>query len=162
MTLTPFSLGSEVGALLKERKHTIGVAESSTGGLINAALVAVPGASAYYLGGEIIYTAVSRDRIAGITAEEMKGMRSASEPYAKLLAKRVREKLGATWGLAETGASGPTGNRYGDKPGHSCIAVSGPMEAVITVETGSPDREANMQEFASRALELLASCLRKD
>jgi nicotinamide-nucleotide amidase len=155
-------LGAEVGALLKERKQTIGAVESSAGGLINAALVAVPGASAYYLGGAIVYTAVAREKLLGITAEEMKGMRSASEPYAKLLASRMREKLGATWGLAETGASGPTGNRYGDRPGHACIAVSGPMEAVITVETRSPDREANMDEFARRALELLASCLRKD
>jgi len=155
-------LGAEVGALLKERGETIAVAESSTGGLINAALVAVPGASAYYLGGGIIYTAVARDQIMGITKEDIKGMRSASEPYAKLLASRVRQKLGATWGLSETGASGPTGNRYGDAPGHACIAVSGPLEAVITVETGSPDREANMLEFACRTLELLASCLRKD
>ena len=160
--MTPFSLGAEVGALLKERGETIGVSESSAGGLINAALVAVPGASAYYIGGGVIYTKMSRDRLLGISDAEMKGMRSASEPYAKLAAKRIREKLGTTWGLAETGASGPTGNRYGDKAGHACIAVSGPMEAVITVETGSPDREANMQEFASRALELLASCLRKD
>ena len=155
-------LGSEIGALLKERGETIGVTESSAGGLINAALVAVPGASAYYIGGGIIYTRMSRDKLLGISDAEMKGMRSASEPYAKLAAKRIREKLGTTWGLSETGASGPTGNRYGDKPGHACIAVSGPMDATITVETGSPDREANMQEFARRALELLASCLRKD
>ena len=155
-------LGSEVGALLKERKQTIAVAESSAGGLINASLVAVPGASAYYLGGGIIYTALSREKLLGIKAEDVRGMRSASEPYARLLALRVREKLGATWGLSETGASGPTGNRYGDAPGHACIAVSGPMDVVITVETGSPDREANMREFTRRALELLASCLRKD
>jgi PncC family amidohydrolase len=154
-------LGSEVGALLKERKQTIAVAESSAGGLINASLVAVPGASAYYLGGGIIYTALSREKLLGIKAEDVRGMRSASEPYAKLLAHRVREKLGATWGLSETGASGPTGNRYGDAPGHACIAVSGPMDVVITVETTSPDREANMREFTRRALELLASCLRK-
>ena len=154
------ALGSAIGALLKERKHTIAVTESSAGGLINAALVAVPGASSYYLGGAIIYTAVSREKILGITKEEMKGIRSASEPFARLLAARVREKVGATWGLSETGASGPTGNRYGDAAGHACIAVSGPVEAVITVETGSPDREANMREFTRRALELLASCLK--
>ena len=130
-------LGKAVGALLKERKQTIAVAESSAGGLINAALVAVPGASAYYLGGGIIYTKTGREALMGIAREDVKGMRSASEPYAQLLAKRVREKLGATWGLSETGASGPTGNAYGDAPGHACIAVSGPREAVITVETAS-------------------------
>ena len=155
------SLGAAVGALLKERKQTIAVAESSAGGLINAALVAVPGASAYYLGGAIIYTKAGRREIMGISSLDVKGMRSASEPYAQLLARRVREKLGATWGLSETGASGPTGNSYGDAPGHACIAVSGPVDAVITVETGSADREANMREFARRALALLEECLRK-
>jgi PncC family amidohydrolase len=154
-------LAGRIGALLKERKQTLGVAESSAGGLINAAVVAVAGASAYYLGGVVIYTAASRGGLLGITNEEMKGLRSASEPFAKLLAQRVRTKLGATWGLAETGASGPTGNRYGDAPGHACIAVSGPVEAAITLETGSDDREANMDVFARKALELLESCLRQ-
>lgn len=154
-------LGSRLGALLKERKQTIAVAESSAGGLINAALVAVPGASAFYLGGGIIYTKVGREALMGIAREDVKGMRSASEPYAQLLAKRVREKLGATWGLSETGASGPTGNSYGDAAGHACIAVSGPVDAVITVETGSGDRQANMREFTRRALALLESCLRQ-
>lgn len=154
-------LGESVAALLKARKHTIAVSESSTGGLISAALVAVPGASAYYLGGAIVYTGFSRKEFLKIEKQDLNGTRSASEPYAQLAARRVRENLGATWGLAETGASGPTGNRYGDKPGHACIAVSGPHEAVITLETGSADREANMQRFAQRALELLESCLRK-
>jgi len=154
-------LGAAVGELLKDRKHTLAVAESSAGGLINAALVAVPGASSYYLGGAIIYTAAGRSALLGITPEDMAGMRSASEPFARLLAQRAREKLGATWGLAETGAAGPTGNRYGDAPGHACIAVSGPVEASITLETASADREANMWRFAREALSLLESCLRR-
>lgn len=154
-------LGLSVGELLKARKHTVAVSESSAGGLINAALVAVPGASAYYLGGAVVYTGVSRLKLLQIEKEQMKGIRSASEPYARLAARHIREKLGATWGLAETGASGPTGNSYGDAPGHACIAVSGPVEAALTLETGSADREANMLEFARRALVLLESCLRK-
>src|SRR5690349_12328576 len=154
-------IGTAVGELLKARKHTIAVSESSAGGLINAALVQVPGASAYYLGGAVVYTGASRLELLRIQREEMKGIRSASEPYAQLAARRIREILGATWGLAETGASGPTGNRYGDAAGHACIAVSGPLEAVLTLETGSADRTANMEEFARRALELLESCLRK-
>jgi PncC family amidohydrolase len=153
-------LGSAAGALLKSRGETIAVAESSAGGLINAALVAVPGASAYYIGGSVIYTPKSRAMF-GIAKEEMSDVRSASEPYAKLLAARARRNLGTAWGLAETGASGPTGNRYGDAAGHACIAVSGPVEAVITVETGSEDREANMWEFTRRALALLEDCLRR-
>ena len=150
-----------LAALLREKKHTVAVADSSAGGLINAALVAVPGASAFYLGGCIVYTVNAREGVLGLTRDDVRGMRSASEPYAQLLARRVRERLGATWGLSETGASGPTGNRYGDAPGHACIAVSGPVEAVITLETGSADREANMQAFARRALALLEECVRK-
>jgi PncC family amidohydrolase len=154
-------LGAAAGALLMERQQTLAVAESSAGGLINAALVAVPGASAYYLGGCVIYTAAGREALLGITAQEMAGMRSASEPFARLLARRVREKLGTTWGLAETGASGPRGNRYGDAAGHACIAVAGPVEAVITLATGSAAREANMWLFARRAVDLLETCMRK-
>jgi nicotinamide-nucleotide amidase len=154
-------LGSAVGELLASRKETLAVSESSAGGLINAALVAVPGASAYYIGGVIVYTYAGREALLGITNEEMKGMRSATEPYARLVARRVREKLGATWGLAETGASGPRGNRYGDAPGHACIAVSGPREAAATLETGRADREANMWAFAEHALALLEDCLRR-
>src|SRR5258706_1092675 len=116
---------------------------------------------AYYLGGAVVYAAAARSALLGIGAQDIAGMRSASEPYAKLLAQRMRARLGATWSLSETGVSGPTGNRYGDSPGHACIAVSGPLEAAITVATGSADREANMREFARRALALLESCLRK-
>jgi len=155
------ALGAAVGDLLKERGQTVAVAESSAGGVISAALVAVPGASAYYLGGSVIYTPKGRAALLNIGKDEMAGIRSASEPFATLLARRVRINLGATWGLSETGATGPTGNRYGDAPGHACIAVSGPVEAANTIETGSTDREANMWEFARSALELLESCLRK-
>jgi PncC family amidohydrolase len=155
------AIASAAAHLLAERKHTLAVAESSAGGLINAALVAVPGASAFYLGGCVIYTPAARSALLGIARADMAGMRSASEPFARLLAARVRAGLGAAWGLAETGAAGPTGNRYGDAPGHACIAVSGPVEAVMTLETGSAEREANMRLFAGRALELLEECLRK-
>ncbi|HEY6239620.1 MAG TPA: CinA family protein [Burkholderiales bacterium] len=154
--------GSVVGNLLKERGQTLAIAESSAGGLINAALVAVPGASAWYLGGCIVYTGASRSALLGITREDMAGLRPSTEPFARLLAQRTRARLGATWGLSESGASGPSGNRYGDAPGHACIAVSGPVEAAITVETGSADREVNMRTFARRAIELFESCLRKN
>jgi nicotinamide-nucleotide amidase len=155
------ALGAALGARLIERRQTLAVAESSAGGLINAALVAVPGASAYYVGGCVIYTGTGREALLGITPQDMTGMRSASEPFAKLLAHRVREKLGTTWGLSETGASGPKGNRYGDPAGHACIAVAGPVEAVVTIETGSAAREDNMWLFARRAIELLDECMKK-
>lgn len=153
-------LAATVSARLKERRETIAVSESSTGGLISAALLAVPGASAYFLGGAVVYTRRARTALLGITDEDMSGMRSASEPYAALAAKTVREKHRATWGLAETGATGPTGNRYGDPAGHTCIAIAGPSPRVIMLRTGSDDRVANMRAFARRALEELAAALK--
>ena len=149
------SLAAEVGEALKARGEKVAVAESSSGGLISAALLSVPGASAYYLGGAVVYTPKARVMLMDIPREALEGMRSASEPYAMLLARTVRERFGATWGLSETGAAGPTGNGYGDAAGHTCIAVSGPVEMAVTLETGESDRAANMTAFAAAALELL-------
>ena len=149
------TIAEKIAAKLIERKQTIAVAESSTGGLISAALLAVPGASAYFLGGGVIYTRDARRILMDIPDDAMKGIRSASEAYAKLLASQMRQRFATDWGLSETGATGPTGNRYGDAAGHSCMAVAGPREAVITLETGSADRQANMQAFAGAALNLL-------
>ena len=154
------SMASSVAALLKAAGQTVAVAESSAGGLISAALVSVPGASAYYLGGGVIYTGASRQGLLRVPDEAMAGMRASTEPYALLKARTMRERLGATWGLSETGASGPTGNRYGDAAGHACIAVTGPVERTITVETGAADREANMWTFTKAALDLLEACIR--
>jgi nicotinamide-nucleotide amidase len=143
----------EIARLLKRRGETIAIAESSTGGLISAALLAQPGASAYFVGGAVVYTHTSRASLVGITDAEMSGLRASTEAYALLVARRVRERNGTTWGLGETGATGPAGNRYGDAAGHSCIAVVGPaIERAITLETGSADRQANMRAFAARAL----------
>jgi PncC family amidohydrolase len=155
------SLVRSLATILKDRKETIAVAESSAGGLISAALLSVPGASAYFLGGGVIYTQAARRALLRLPDESVKGIRSSSEPYAVLKARTIRELLGTTWGLAETGATGPTGNRYGDAAGHACIAVAGPVERVITLETGHDDREKNMWAFAKRALELLETALSK-
>ena len=153
------SIAEKIAAKLTLRKHTIAVAESSTGGLISAALLSVPGASAYFLGGGVIYTRDARRVLMDIPNDAMKGIRSASEPYAQLLASQIRARLATDWGLSETGATGPTGNRYGDAAGHSCIAVTGPAEKVITLETGSSDRLANMYVFSAAALDLLYELL---
>jgi PncC family amidohydrolase len=155
------TLAAAPAAMLIARRETLSVAESAAGGLISAALLAVPGASAYFVGGGVIYTGAAREHLLGIGKEEMHGLRAATEAYARLVARRVRERLGTTWGLSETGAAGPTGNRYGDAPGHACIALSGPVELALTVATGSADREANMEEFARRALTLLGEALQK-
>ncbi len=156
-TLIP--IAEQISVLLKARKETLAVAESSTGGLIAASLLAVPGASAYFLGGAVVYTREARRALMGISDDAMQGLRSSSEPYAELLAKTVRERHAATWGLAETGAAGPSGNRYGDAAGHSCFAVAGPHTQVVTLETAATDRQANMRAFAETALKTLLRSL---
>ena len=152
-------LATAAATRLVAARQTVAVSESSAGGLISAALLAIPGASAYFMGGGIIYTQGARRALLGIADESVKGMRSSTEAYALVCARTVREKLGTTWGVAETGATGPTGNRYGDAAGHACLAVAGPVERVITLETGQPDREANMWAFTRAALDLFVACL---
>jgi nicotinamide-nucleotide amidase len=152
-------LAQTIAQRLIARRETIAIAESSTGGLIAAALLAVPGASAYFLGGAVVYTKSARAALLSIGNADMEGFRPASEAYALLLAQRVRDRHRAVWGLGETGATGPTGNRYGDPAGHTCIAVAGPAERAITLRTGSAVRLLNMEAFAKRGLELLVEVI---
>jgi PncC family amidohydrolase len=154
-----FALADEVAQRLIARKETIAVGESSTGGLISAALLSVPGASAYYYGGAVVYTRRAWRALLQIPNDAVTEMRSASEPYAALVARTVRSQHRTTWGLSETGATGPSGNRYGDAAGHCCIGLSGPVERTLTLETGSSDRRGNMFAFAARALTELRTAL---
>jgi len=149
-------LAGRLASLLKARNETVAVAESSAGGLITAALLAVPGASAYCLGGSVIYTPQAWKALRDFTPELLGGHRSATEQNALVRARLIRERYGASWGIGETGATGPTPNRYGDPAGHACLAVSGRVEHATTLKTGSSDRVANMYAFASAALTLLA------
>ena len=149
----------KIGALLKQRKETLAIAESSAGGLIAASMLSVPGASAYFIGGAVFYTRKSINELLNLSDEAFKGKRGLTESTALVIAHGVLARLGSTWGIAEIGASGPTGSRYGDPAGRSCVAVVGPVERAATIETGVGDRVANMRVFARRALELLAEVL---
>ncbi len=154
-----FALGTRIGGLLAARGETIAVAESSAGGLISAALLARAGASAYYFGGAVLYTRRSRRLLTTLTSDDTVGMRSSSPPYARLLARHQRARFAATWGLAETGAAGPSGNTYGDPAGHACLAVDGPVLREQMLRTGQSDRPHNMIAFAHAALLLLEQAL---
>ena len=155
------SMAASVGALLKESDQTLAVSESSCGGLLSACLVVIRGASAYYRGGAVVYTRFAQRGLLQVPDSAMTGIRASSEPYALLNARTVRESLDTTWALSETGASGPTGNSYGDSAGHACFAVTGPVERAITMETGDANREANMWVFAKAAFDLLEQCVRE-
>ena len=155
------TLGETVGALLKVRKETIAIAESSAGGLISSTLLAVPGASAFYLGGAVVYTARAREALFRIKQDEVDraGLRSATESYVALLAERCKTALAADWGIAESGASGPFGNRYGDPAGHTVIAISGTYNCTRSMKTGNDNRAFNMSAFTRAALALLIEIL---
>ena len=155
------TLAASVGQLLKDRGETVAVSESSTGGLVSAALLSVPGASAYFVGGAANYTHTAREAFIGFSLDDQPGMRSSTEPFVEVASAAVRDVLGTTWGVAEAGAAGPTGNRYGDAAGHSCIAIDGPVTKVITVETGDADREANMWRFTEEVLKLFEAAIRE-
>lgn len=158
-TLIP--LATEIAARLTDREENVAVSESSAGGLISAALLAVPGASAYYRGGGVIYTRKAFKHLLGLKKEDLGEHRSSTEGYARLLAGRIRDQLNADWGVCESGAAGPDGNPYGDPPGHTCVAVIGPGGTRLsrTLETGLTDRPENMRLFAREALDALLGAL---
>ena len=157
-TLT--SMAESIAELLFERGETVAICETTGGGLISAALLSIPGASRYYRGAAVTYTGVARSTFLDIDLEAHPGVRSSSEPYALLIAEAIRDRLGADWGIGETGAAGPTGNPYGDAAGHTCIAIVGAVQHVETLETGDSDREANMWAFTRRTLEAFEAALR--
>lgn len=157
-------LAEQIGARLKARGETVGVSKSSAGGLISAALLAPAGASAWYRGGGVIYAAPAFRGLMHLERSDMEGLRSATEPYARLMARTIRQRVRADWGLSETGAAGPNGNAYGDAAGHCCIGLVGPgdpeaCEHSLTLETGHGDRAANMVCFAEAALTCLYDAL---
>jgi nicotinamide-nucleotide amidase len=154
-------MGEVVGTALVARGETVAVAESSAGGLIAAGLLAVPGASAYFQGGAVVYTRAAKAGLLRLDAAALADPRPATEGHALILARGIRGLMGVTWGIGETGATGPSGNRYGDPPGHVCIAVVGVGEWTTTLRTERYDRAANMLAFAITALELLHTALRE-
>lgn len=152
-------LATRIGASLRERGQTVAVAESAAGGLVSAALLAIPGASAFFLGGAVVYSRRAGKGLLGLTATDLVGMRAETEPYAILVAGKMRECLRASWGLGESGAAGPSGSPYGDAPGHVCVAVVGQITMSRTLETGASDRAQNMDIFARQLLRLFDEVL---
>ncbi len=154
-----FDRARPIAEILMQNQHTIGIAESSAGGLVSAALLSVPGASAYYVGGGVIYTRDARRQLLGLP-EDIVNMKGANEDYARIIAGSLRDKLGTTWAVCETGATGPTGNRYGNPAGHVSIAIAGPREKSMTMQTGSDDRAENMEAFALATLDFLEAVIK--
>lgn len=155
-------LAQRVGETLRARRQTVAVAESSAGGLVSAALLAIPGASAYFLGGAVVYSRRAGKALMGLTADDMVGLRGETEPYARMMAERVQASHRATWGLCESGAAGPSGSPYGDAAGHLCLAVAGPGTHSRTLATGIAERATNMDLFARELLRLFDEVLHSE
>ncbi len=154
-------LALDIGTRLAERGETVAVAESTSGGLISAALLSVAGASRYYAGGGVLYTLASRTALAGVSAEQYANYRGTTPEMLATLAESMRQRLGATWCIAESGLAGPTGSRFGALAGLVTVSVAGPVVRTEVSETGLSDREANMVEFASRGLLMLSQAIQE-
>lgn len=150
----------QIADALKARREKIAVADGATGGLIAAALLTVPGALKFYVGGGVVYSFTARDVLFGLPSAAYDGMQSATPDYALLQARAIRDRFGAAWGIAETGSAGGSRHPLGVAAGQSCCAVVGPDIAVTRItETHSEDRIANMALFTRAALGLLAEAL---
>lgn len=152
-------LATRVAAQLRARRETVAVAESSAGGLVAAALLAVPGASSYFLGGAVVYSRRAGKALLGLVPADMQGLRAETEPYARLLAGKVRDSHRASWGLGESGAAGPSDSPAGDPAGRACLAVVGTTAHSHTVQTGHTARSVNMDLFARQLLALFDAVL---
>lgn len=151
---------ARIADMLKARREKIAVADGATGGLIGAALLTVPGALKFYVGGGIVYSFRAREVLFGLPHDAFEGMRSATPDYALLQARAIRDNFGAQWGIAETGSAGGSTHPLGVASGESCCAVVGPgVELVRRTETASDDRIGNMLSFTRAALDLLEEAL---
>jgi len=153
-------VAARIAEALKARGEKIAVADGATGGLLSAALLTVPGALAFYVGGGVVYSRRARDVLFALEPGAYAGLRSATEDYALLQARAIRDNFGAEWGLAETGSAGASVHPMGVASGISVAAVVGPgVELVRRTVTGSDVRIANMGAFARAALGLLDEAL---
>jgi PncC family amidohydrolase len=152
------ALAEEIASLLTARNETVCVAEGTTGGLVSAALLSVPGASRYFAGGGVLYTRKSRVALAGIPAELLENYAGTTQAIMDATADSMRRRLEATWCIAESGAAGPTAGRTG-QAGRTLVAVAGPTVRFEVIETGLDDRVANMTEFTTRALRTLRDAI---
>ncbi|KAL8823958.1 MAG: hypothetical protein Q9191_005413 [Dirinaria sp. TL-2023a] len=154
---------SEISSLLKQRKETVSIAETASGGLISASLLSTPGASAFYKGGLTLYTLESRVAFAGWTQEDIEKYKGPTPGVVAGLAENVRSKLGSTYTVCESGTAGPTGGSTRNRtPGYVALAVAAEQGTFTReVETArGGDREANMVAFATEGLQLLREVIK--
>ncbi len=151
-----------IANLLRQRGEKIAVADGATGGMIAASLLTVPGALDFFVGGGVVYSFRARDVLFAQPREAYRGMRGASEDYALLQARSIRDNFHAEWGIAESGSVGGSTHPTGAPAGRSVAAIVGPdgFEHTRMTETGGDDRIANMEAFTRAALNALEEALK--
>ncbi|MHB8625317.1 MAG: CinA family protein [Aggregatilineales bacterium] len=149
------SLEYRVGTLLADRRQTVAVAESCTGGLVMHRLTNVPGSSAYFPGGAVTYSYEAKQQILGVQPETLAAYGAVSSQTALEMARGVRLTFGADYGIGVTGIAGPAGGTETKPIGLVYIALSSVNAGQVIERRWQSDREGNKQLSADAALQLL-------
>ena len=149
------NLSKAIGALLKERKETIGTAESCTGGYVSHLITSIPGSSEYYLGSVIPYAYELKTSLLDISTDMLNTYGAVSEEVVTAMAEGVRKKLGVTWSIATSGIAGPGGATPQKPVGTIWIACAGPHGTKARLLKLSRDRMSNIEYSAIASLVLL-------
>jgi nicotinamide-nucleotide amidase len=147
--------------LLKQRRVTLATAESLTGGMVGAALTDVPGVSAVYRGGVVVYATDLKATLAGVSAELLAAVGPVHPDTAVALAKGVRERLGADYGLATTGVAGPD-PQAGIQAGTVYVAAAGPASVQVRKLELTGDRATVRRGSVQAVLELGAAVVAEE
>jgi nicotinamide-nucleotide amidase len=145
--------------LLIERRQTLAVAESCTGGCIAHRLTNVPGASAVFLAGLVTYSDSSKQHFLGVRAETLAQHGAVSEPVAREMAEGARREAQADFAISVTGIAGPSGGTPEKPVGTVFIGFAGPSDCVANRQFNPYDRETFKQVTAQQALDLLRTKL---
>lgn len=149
------SLENEVVTLLTERGLTLATAESCTGGNVAARVVSVAGASACFRGSVVAYANDVKEKVLGVSGEDLERHGAVSEPVVRQMAEGVRRLLGADYGVATSGVAGPTGGTPEKPVGTVWIAVASPEGTVAERFVFSFTRERNIDKATMKALGML-------
>lgn len=143
-----------LGNVLRERGWTIAVAETTTGGLISARIVAVPGSSVYYERGVVAYSKASKCEMLGMDVNAIDAHGAVSAKAARAMATGIRKASGADLGLAETGIAGPIRGRSPKPIGTAYIALASATGVTCEQFQFPGDRDAIRSAIAEAALKM--------
>jgi nicotinamide-nucleotide amidase len=146
--------------LLIERRETVATAESLTGGLLATTFVEIPGVSAVFRGGLVVYATDLKHTLAGVPEDLLAERGPVDRDVAQLLAEGVRERCGADWGLATTGVAGPE-PQDGKPVGMVFVAVAGATSTTVKELSLSGSRAGIRHATMLEVLGLFADELRK-